>query len=876
MSDTERLELPSALQIRGPHTLKSAPTAYSFTRTRAIADEDFWTTVLKDCGFDADAIGASAAQARRELFERSWFKNGARGDSTVLNAVIAELSDVHPAFVHDPATVYSTKFEDAVERKSFIFGRTIASRSFRRAPFAKDVIALTTGCALRLDLSGGETRWYLPLVRRDGDLIQAAVKSEFFGANADQIWPKVVELVPVAYVPPGADAAAALEQARALARGSFTAFEVIRADAALIHKQYKKLDKEKKLADALASKGDKMLADGGILHTSLPDVIPALTAQYRSLVAMQPEIEELRIRLADAASALNYKLVLAPESVTYVEDGTGVEKNIPLEPGELYRTQQRTITWQTSHQEKDHYHRRLFGRKKWHYRTVWTTHERTFTYYEKVEPDYDPWVEAADQYRAEGYQVFLLRQDREGLTTKDGMALAEIYERCRASEAFRRRCIVGIPFYEETIVGDRLMIGYRLVFRPTVPLVNELFPILSTEEKLSYRIAWEGTSLGELVASIPLAPGEERQVNVQIAQKFTTSRSIKTTSLAEITRVDRQDFETLFEAEVRKEKETTTSGGGSVGGSYGGFSGSANFSSSTTTKDMSRQLNRSVAKASQEVTRNNKETVEVSVTEERITDTSSSTSFKVKNINVGRTLNINLYKVLNDFSSNLVLEDFDFHLEAGPYLAELPSFRQTRQFSRSNLESLFQYLIEPGVLPVDVSADVGAFYAAFVKRLALTITAEYKEEQDGAGRQSTVSNEVLQVKDLLSRNAFFSASDNGEAFSIETLPEVAGEMLRSDPNDEAAIRVLSRSFSTPNMLKEELLNVVFEPTRFSYDAGAFHADAQVGLIPATEEFSEAMRGLEESGARAQQDLLAARAEYLRARAKAQSGGNGAE
>ncbi|HEV2567856.1 hypothetical protein [Sphingomonas sp.] len=882
MTDAYRLELPAALQIKGPHNLRNAPTAYSFSRKRTISDDDFWKAVLRDCGVDETMIRAELAKRRRELFEAAWFGKGPRTDSDVLERHIHDDLDQRPAYLHDPSTVYSTKVGDQVEAKQFIFGRTQESRNFRTAPVATGVIRIEKGCVLHLPTSQGEDRWYLPLGLADDNTVKPVLKAELIG-KPDETWSRIVELVQVFYAPASDTAADAADRAQAAAKQSFTAFEIIRADAALIHKQYKRLEKEKKLADALASRAEQLIAPTGQLSSALFETIPALSAQYRSLVAAQPEVDELLIRLADAASGLGYKLVvLTPEPMTYYENNTGAAINATLQPGELYRAQQRTVSWKTSYEEKDHYTRNFWGKKKWHYRTVWQTHERTFTYYEHVVPDYDPWVEAADLYRAQGYQVFLLRPGAGGMATLDGTTLQEIHRRCLASEAFRSKCIVGIPFYEETVIGERMMIGYRLVFRPVAPLINEFFPNIATEEKLSYRLAWTGTSLGELVASIPLAPGEERQVTITATQKYTTSRSIKTSSLAEVTRVDRQDFETLFEAEVRKEKETTQSAGGSAGGSYGGFSGSANFSTSTTTKDMSRQLNRSVARASQEVTRKNKESVEVSVTEERATDTSTSTSFKVKNINVGRTLNINLFKVMNDFDANLVLEDFDFHVEAGPYLAELEEFREEKLFTRSDLSDLFSYLSEPGVFPYDISQIADSFFTAFTRRLASSIKAEYQEPDTDPSAEA-LKTEANQAKSLLEKGMLFASSDTGESFSTTTFPAVASKMLKEQSGEAGDLDVrslLARSFSTPNMIKDGLVNVIFEPTSFSYDSGALHADAQVGLIASTEQFSERMRELEEKGAAAQHDLVHARAELLRARAqahlapKSSDGGNG--
>lgn len=323
----------------------------------------------------------------------------------------------------------------------------------------------------------------------------------------------------------------------------------------------------------------------------------------------------------------------------------------------------------------------------------------------------------------------------------------------------------------------------------------------------------------------------------------------------------------MFEAEVRKEKEKTQSMSASASESYGAASGSANFSSSTTTKDMSRQLNRSVSRAAQEVTRKTRESMEVTITEEREAATTTDTSFKVKNINVGRTLNINLFKVVNDFTSKLILEDFDFVLQSGPYLVAMEEFRETRRFSRSNLAPLFDHLLQPGVIPCDLTGIEVRFLTALCKRLVDAVRAEYQEDAPttGQARLTTVAPPTLDA-------ALLAAREDKLGFPLALFPSIVEQALeKADvPGSERdkALSLLARMFSTSNIRDNGLLEIGFEPVNFAYDSGALHADAQVGLMVATEEYSEKMRQLEQSGALAQQELVRARASYLLARAEA--------
>lgn len=394
---------------------------------------------------------------------------------------VVALTDARPAYMHDGSSVYSTTAGELVDVHQYVFQDR--SKPFRTAPVAVRETKVENGCVLRLRTASGDERWYRPIVRTPEGGLRPAEQGKFFAADAIKTWRTIVEFVQVFY----SEGDAGVVPARQAALNSFTAVEVVRADAAVILRQFARLERERDLASALADKALAMLKPDGEIGRALPSMLPELTAQYRSLVAMQPEVEALMLRLADAAAALGYKLILKDEPVNHFDGSNTVP--VTLARGQLYRTQQHTTTWSTSRQERSHYTRNFWGRKKWHYQTVREKHRRSFTYYEWVAVDYDPWVEASEALRGEGYQVFLLRPSSDGMATPEGVPLSEVHQRCADSEAFRSRCVVGVPFYEETIIGERMMIGYQLVFRPEAPLVNEHFPEIATDEKLAYRVA---------------------------------------------------------------------------------------------------------------------------------------------------------------------------------------------------------------------------------------------------------------------------------------------------------------------------------------------------------------------------------------------------
>jgi len=224
---------------------------------------------------------------------------------------------------------------------------------------------------------------------------------------------------------------------------------------------------------------------------------------------------------------------------------------------------------------------------------------------------------------------------------------------------------------------------------------------------------------------------------------------------------------------------------------------------------------------------------------------------------------------VNTFKSNLFLNDFDFYIEAGPEIISGTGLRGGRTFSRTRIDSLWSYLLEAGVMPIDLSDKADVFKVTLCKVLAERLEAEYSDEPAQWEDKQTVK-----LQAFVSEKGMEAALDKFQAsagMSISTLPR-----LLSTSVDVAAVNqhglssmqseLLARTFSTLNCDFSGLLNRPFLETSFAYDSGGLHADAQVGLRPATEEYSEQMRKLEKDAKIADTRLVGARANYLNARA----------
>ena len=186
-------------------------------------------------------------------------------------------------------------------------------------------------------------------------------------------------------------------------------------------------------------------------------------------------------------------------------------------------------------------------------------HAKTFDYYEEAKVDYYPWVEVLELYKSKGYNTYLFQYTEYGLRAADGSSPSEIIQLCHENQDFRSSCVIALPQKEITLIGETFIVGYNLFVRPVPNIVVTSFPELSLRERLSYRFTSDGVSLGELPPRpFRSVPGNSAEVTVKTTERYNSSRSETATSLVDITRIDRADFETVFEKEVRKENAKHT------------------------------------------------------------------------------------------------------------------------------------------------------------------------------------------------------------------------------------------------------------------------------------------------------------------------------
>jgi hypothetical protein len=856
--------LGDALVLSGPYNVSEAPNAYSFARSNRITiDASDWTAILTKIGVP---VADTNSALLRAYVENAWHSTGSTPTDAEIDANAFNLEMDWPAYVLDVSSVRNAVATGS-DHPTFFKGRFVA---YKLPPEADKVISIEKGCVFQVPTKSG-VRWYQPVVVTDTATTYPLIADFRTGWQAQ--WDKVTALVQVFF--PGAKPAdvsaqqTAAAEAVQRAKTQFPAVENVRADAATIARQYRSLLNEDELANSLSAKASNV---SEAIQTSQVEVIPALISQFRDLKNFGSELQSKKRQLADAASDLNFHLFTAPKTITVYQDGSGTPVDLQLKEGDLYVKSSKTACW-TTYQTVTSSNSGFFGigssNRSWQ---VAIHNSRTFDYYEAAVIDYDPWVEVLELYKSKGYNTFLFQYSDRGLLSADGSTPGEILDMCQQNEDFRVRCVVALPQKEISLIGEIFITGYNLFVRPVPDIVVTSFPELSLRERLSYRFTWSGVSVGELATTIPLSPGEQREVTLKTSERYNSTRSETATSLIDITRIDRADFETVFEKEVRKENETTTSFGGSVSGSYAGISGSANFSKTNTTKEVARQLNRSVQRASQEVNRRSKEERTISVSESIETTRENTTTFRVRNINEGSTLNIAFYRLYNAYDSILKLDEFEYIVRGGRSIFASTDLVDEIIFARDKLADLVEWLTADGHFPFDIRRLTKDQKEAFVAELHAKVLEKYKDYPpkpgDGGGAGYHLPMSVAPDAKVKRDERIAALQGKFRQAADILLGSTAKDSLRADD--------LQTMFQEKENADDDLIGLPFweERTSFAYDSGGLYVDVYVGHRPATEKYSENRRRLEERRVEGENRLLDARARFLEARTAKQVVGLG--
>ncbi|GFE79206.1 hypothetical protein GCM10011487_12060 [Steroidobacter agaridevorans] len=845
-------ELADVMALGGPTSLESMSTGFHFERSKFV--DVPWRDVVGPFVDKAAAAALSAADGHLpgEYLQRHFMTHWV----TVAKEDRAVMLPGEQIFLPDLASVVAVSegVQKQIAEKKFPI--RVEGLTARRAPYAKrhvDLKGIGTVCVLRLPTASID-RYFLPFGLSVHGKVEYfrddALRDPSHSAHVDS-WTRVrgLQQVYVALKPEGIQAAAT-EAVR-----SFSAMDEVDAAAAHIIREWNRFSIKNATATARRGAAQGML-DAAVKENLSSEAWAEISQRYVEL-ASNEELLGMADVLRDRAASLRYELITEKMTVEHFHDGSAQPQKVSLEPGALYYKYPKSASWWTTH----HNGYTWYGKKK--RRRQLNTH--VFQYYERVTPDWDPWVEAVAQYQADGFDVAMMRSTADGFVAEDGRTLAEVVEQCARDEGYRRRCVVGIPTLEDTLHGNPIVRGYRFYFRPLPAILPSAPPSIFVNEQLTYRFAWQGVRLGELAANIPLAPGEERSVTITRSVSKENSRTESSGSILELNTVTRQDFESTFESEITKEAEKTRTMSAEASGSYGGMvSGGASFSQTQRTRDVARTLNRAVQRASSEITSKRRQEVNVSMSSSIKESLSDSTSYKVSNINTGRTLNILIFRLMNEYRSALYLSDFSCVVEAGPELIEGTGLRVRRTFRKTaeEMQAMGDYLAN-AQYGFDIDPARRAELGAEVTRsLREAIAADYEVAR---GEAPALAKATLPMKPeskpLLKFNAAIFAPAK---FAVSAEAKSPTVMLASVETERATMdAVAARTLDMQALAAFEGTNQpIIQEMTFAYDSGALYADCQLGARDGLEDFALQMRTLETNTKSADIELTRGRAALL--------------
>jgi hypothetical protein len=639
------------------------------------------------------------------------------------------------------------------------------------------------------------------------------------------------------------------------------------------------------LADKL-SEADQLKAIGDVSD----EVIARFAERYRLLKLRAHELRE-RIRLLQTRAAqLGYHLAVgdldkdpaAGAPATLPNGSAGLD-------GSLY---QQSFYWTTYSTLEPYVIEIVFWihgvvrvvRHETRYRVVYR--QRQIESWQRLPLEQPAWVVARDKAAAAGLESFIFDLSAGGLVSDRGMSLSQVMELCDQDEGFRRRVALFIPQYEDRFTRGLVKTGYDVVLRPEPGYVPVALPGVHLREETSYRLAWRGVEIGELLATIPLAPGESRRID--LARQFSryVERTESVTTALDVTATSSYEITDAIEDTHRREREQMNTSNwnasakvsGMLDGITGSVSGGGGGSSSETTKDYAQQIRRTASKAARELRQSQKQEVRTTSTERIELRNEEKTSSTVTNINQGRTLNLFFHQLNNVFEGGLFLEDVRFLFTPSVEAVANTRIRDTRTFRLREVGAFVEAFAADALFVRYVAAGKRSRMKRLLLRAAVgPILSEYLELDPAAlgGKLAPEQVDRLQERQLATAVDGYrlqgSLSEEARAYLLAgELPTPAAEPAKpagtAGPDmDEVAYRL---ELAIVEGIFDRLVttNLAIEPHVLVVPSKATYVDSVLGVNPATEPYSEEMRVEEAANRRGEARLKHAQALLLEAQA----------
>jgi len=449
-------------------------------------------------------------------------------------------------------------------------------------------------------------------------------------------------------------------------------------------------------------------------------------------------------------------------------------------------------------------------------------------------------------------EVFVLQQAGKHYVAADGSPLRAIMDRCDLDESFRRRCVVLLPIFEESITGERVLTKYHVFKYPLPGITPVIMPRLTIEESLSYRTVWDGMVLGELVNTINLAPGEQRTIHVRKSYKREATVSRSAVSVFDVNRAESSDLATEMERIARHERERSASLQTETSASGGAFgvtaSASVKAGVSTSAKEFGQAMAKVAKNAATSVTQQNREEVSSSTSMQTTIETSEETTAEIRNINEGRTLNLMFYRLYNRYKGGLYMEGLQFSLIPSVETIAGSGVFEAETYSASELNRVLDKLQQnPLMLDLDTDAEL-RLRETVLSELIKLVKDEYGDEQKQTEKESRGAKTALKIsQELVRPNAScnvlplkgFNTSAIMKTFTglnEQATKQNIEKLKRNLEDTQSKLGELFRK-AVPNLKTSQEI----EPVNLMVGSGGLYLDASVGALPSTEPYSEEMR-----------------------------------
>ncbi|MET3539284.1 transcriptional regulator [Chryseobacterium limigenitum] len=479
-------------------------------------------------------------------------------------------------------------------------------------------------------------------------------------------------------------------------------------------------------------------------------------------------------------------------------------------------------------------------------------------FFDPIEIRYtDPLIDLEESLTAKNknIKIFRLKKSNAGFITDEGLLLSEILKKCENDEDFRINCVVIIPKYDFILSDKKYPTGAFIFYNPLPSIIPSNFPVISIRERLSYRIAWKGAELGQMAASINLAPGETRQITLSSSFTQNTNNTYSSKTTSDVSLSNSFDLSTEFQNEASREMSKTDSFEAEVSGSYGGFvSGGASGSTTTNLKTFSREMSKIAKKTSSNL--NKKFTSEINQTSSMSisVEEKNSRSSTISNINQGSTLNLFIYQINNRFSSGLFLDDLEFSIKSNREIISQSGIYEDFNVSFQKIEDLLDFLYKELCDILNKKIDEERKYIIFNKicnSINEVLSIDYLEkkydshETDLTKKTSNILSLSNKINDFIDDSNFLDILKRIELRKKNKYDKDSKTIKEEEIQDKVELEnrirklkgiLLSKEIQDTNLLKDEM---------FTINSGAFYIDSMIGLNPATEPYADKMRVLEQ-------------------------------